>query len=286
MAARSLCDKVVVVTGGARGIGAATARQLAQLGANLAICDRDQEALRRCSSELRAAAPNHLAIAVDVSNRDSLRALYHSAMDAFGTIDVLVNCAGIIRPGQLDHQSPTAIEEQFEVNVLGTIYTTQLLLPLFRSQQKGHFIHLASLGGIVPLPFEAPYSATKFAVRGFCLAMALELRGTPIAVSVICPDSTQTSQLLEEAIHRGSSLSFAGRPLTTGDVARAIVQTIRKPRMEVAVPSIRGPLAKLAGASPRLLRLLYPWLDRLGIRGRYRFLAKLGTMSSEGARLQ
>jgi len=154
---------------------------------------------------------------------------------------------------------------------VGTVLVTRAFLPYFRERGRGHLIHVGSLGGIVPLAGEPIYSATKFAVRGFCLALALELRGTGVAVSVVCPDSTDTAQLAIEATQRGSPFSFLSAPLAPAAVAAAIVATIRRPRLEVAVPTGRGLGAKLLTWSPALLHRVYPLLERWGAARRSRF---------------
>ncbi|MEK6570091.1 MAG: SDR family NAD(P)-dependent oxidoreductase, partial [Bacteroidota bacterium] len=112
-------------------------------------------------------------------------------------------------------------------------------------------------------------------VRGFCLALALELQGTPIKVSVVCPDSVKTPMLVREALHEEASFSFTGSLLETSDVAKAIIKTILSPKREVLVPSFRGWLCKLGDFWPGLMSVLYRLLDRMGQRGREKFLEEL-----------
>jgi 3-oxoacyl-[acyl-carrier protein] reductase len=196
-------------------------------------------------------------------------------MEVFGHVDALVNCAGVLYTGALDNLTEESLRTQVSVNLIGTLLGTQVFLPHFRQQRSGHFIHIASLGGIVPMPGEAVYSATKFGVRGFCLALALELQGTPIKVSVVCPDSVRTPMLVREALHDSSSLSFTGSLLEPADVANAIIHTILSPKREVLVPSFRGWLCKLGDFWPGLMAVLYRLLDRMGQRGRKKFLEEL-----------
>lgn len=230
------------------------------------LADINLDGLHEKLAELSSIAPHSMAVATDVSQRESWENLLARCLSEFGHVEVLINCAGVIHPGAVDELSEAGLRRQVEVNFLGSVYGTQVFLPYFRQRQRGHFIHIASLGGIVPLPGEAVYSASKFAVRGFCLALALELRNTPIKVSVVCPDSVDTPQLRAEALHSGSSLSFSGSLLQPDEVARAIVKTIFHPKREVLVPTFRGWLTKLGNLSPNLMALLYPMLDKIGRR--------------------
>jgi NAD(P)-dependent dehydrogenase (short-subunit alcohol dehydrogenase family) len=266
-----LSGRVVVITGAAGGIGTATAVRLACAGARLVLADLDAERLER----QRAVLPPDAAVITlpaDVSRRPSLDELASRALAAYGRVDVVVNCAGIVHPGGIGELTEAAVRQQVEVNLLGTIFTTQAFLPLFLRQKGGHFIHLASLGALSPMPREAVYCATKFGMRGFCLSLALELRSAPIRVSVLSPDSVRTRQLRSEALQGGSTLNFVSAPMDSGVVAEAIVRTILHPRLEVLIPAARGRWVKLLNLSPHLEWFLYPLFDRIGRRGQRRYL--------------
>jgi short-subunit dehydrogenase len=265
--------RVVVVIGAANGIGAATVRRLAAEGAVPVLADLDEAALAALHREIVRVSPRTIAVHVDVRDPTALAALQVRVLEALGRVDTVVNCAAIVVPGDVEETGPDSARRQVDINLLGTIYVTQAFLPVFRRQTHGHFIHIASLGGFVPMPHEAVYSATKFAVRGFCRALALELRGSGIRVSAVCPDSADTQQLRAEAAHETSTLSFTSAPLTPDQVARAIVRTIARPRPEVLVPGARGVLVKWLAFSPRFFWLAYPVLDRIGQRGRQKYNA-------------
>ncbi len=264
-------DRVTVIVGSASGIGAATARRLASEGASLVLADINEAALEVQRAELAAAGHRVVAIPVDAADADSVDELVEASLMALGRIDALVNCAGVVDPGPLERSSVESVRRLVEINLLGTINTTRALLPHFRRAGQGHFVHVASLGGIAPMPGEAVYSATKFAVRGFCQSLALELRGTPLRVSVVSPDSVDTPQLRAEADREGSVLSFTSEPLDADRVAAAILGTLRRPRTEVMVPRGRGWLARLLGFAPALLALSYPALERRGRKNRERW---------------
>jgi short-subunit dehydrogenase len=271
--------RVVVVIGAANGIGAAIATRLASAGARLVLADVDALALERQRMMLADLAQAPLAMHVDVRDPASLTSLCHEATEAFGRVDAVVNCAAVIRPADVASTSPETAREQILVNLVGTVHVTQAFLPGFLWQGRGHLIHLGSLGGIVPMPHEAVYAATKFGVRGFCQSLALELRGTGVHVTVVCPDSADTAQLRAEAGHDPSTLAFTSAPLAPDDVARAVVRALDRPRVEVLVPGARGVLIKLLAFSPRLFAALYPLLDRLGRQGQRRFRAHLARVT-------
>lgn len=271
MITRRLRDRTVVVIGAGNGIGASLASALADEHARLVLSDFRSDALRRTVAAVANGGRRTIGIAADVRDPGTLETLRDQAVGTFGGVDAVVNCAGVVVPGAVDSVTESDIRRQIETNFLGTVLVTRAFLPHFRRRGAGHLVHVGSLGGIVPMPLEATYCATKFAVRGFCLALALELRDTGIDVSVICPDSTDTAQLATEAAARGSPLSFLSDPLDPADVAQAIVAALRRPRVEVAVPRGRGVLSKLLGWSPAALGLAYPVLKRWGEARRNRF---------------
>jgi short-subunit dehydrogenase len=272
---------VVVVIGGAQGIGAATARQLLRIGARVVLADVNDAALRDADRHLGQQS-NLLIRHVDVRDSLSLNDLLDAAVGGFGGVDVVVNCAAVLEPGPLHEASFEAIKRQFDINACGAAWVARTFLPHFAERGRGHLVQLASLGGMVAMPRSVTYCATKFAVRGLGLALALELRGTGVHVSTVCPDSTDTGMLWTEAIGGGAPVSFTSRPMHPERVARAIVRTIRRPRTEVSVPRARGLLARLAGAFPWLLSTLYPAVEWIGKRGRRTYIRGRGQRTNLG----
>jgi short-subunit dehydrogenase len=266
MRRRELAGRVIVVLGGAKGIGAATAHRALAAGARVTVADRDPPA-----SGTFLAIGGPMVRRVDVTDAGALTALRDEVAARYGRIDAVVNCAAVLEPGPVATLSFAAIRRQFEVNALGTALASAVFLQQFHAQGAGHLLLLSSLGGIAPLPDSATYSATKFAVRGWGLALAQEAAPEGIDVTVVCPDSTETAQLSIEARGGGAPLSFTSAPMRPERVARAILGAIERPRREVCVPGYRGWMCKLAGAFPLLFRLAYPLLHAIGIRARERF---------------
>jgi short-subunit dehydrogenase len=270
-----LDGRVILIVGGAQGIGAATAVRLLEAGARVALADVNADELERRRRDLAGRGYPVVTVPVDVRRVETIDVALARTREALGDVDAVINCAAVLHPAAIADASLDDVRQEVEVNLLGTMAIARVFVPYFRSRGRGHLVLVASLGGIVPMPGGAGYCATKFAVRGFGLALGLELRGSGVAVSVICPDSTDTAQLRTEALHEGSAMSFTSAPLDPDDVARAIARTIRRPRPETLVPGPRGLLAKLLAFSPRLLRLLYPLLDWIGRKGRQRYLDHL-----------
>ena len=270
-----LTDRVIVVTGAANGIGNATALALAAEGAALVLVDIDADglgALRRtfAGDPLRATV-----VRADVRDAAALGELVRHAVATFGRVDAVVNCAGIVIPGAIDTCPADDITRQLDTNLGGTINVTRAFVPQFKRQGRGHLVLIASLAGLVPLPGESIYAASKFAVRGFAHSVAHELRGTGVAVTVVCPDSTRTAMLEIEAADPGSSLSFSSPAMEPEDVARAILGALRRPRLEVTVPGVRGRLIRWLGAMPTLFGWIYPLLDSMSRRRKARYWAAL-----------
>jgi NAD(P)-dependent dehydrogenase (short-subunit alcohol dehydrogenase family) len=270
----SLKDRVIVITGAARGIGYATARALAAEGAVLVLDD-----IRTLDPDARPSwlgnGARVTAVEADVRVSTEVEALAEHAIATWGRVDAVVNCAGVVAPGAIDTSPAEDVALQLDTNLVGTINVARAFVPHFRRQGSGHLVLIASLAGIVPLPGESIYAATKFAVRGFAHSLALELRGTSIEITDVCPDSTRTAMLEIETGDDGSSLSFASAAMEPEQVARAIVGVLKRPRVEVLVPRARGWVIRLLGAAPGLFGRIYPLIDAMGRRRKARYRSAL-----------
>lgn len=261
---RNLDGKVALVTGAYGGIGAAVARRLARSGAAVVLTGRDEAALAKV--DLGPGQGRAMRLALDVREPAAWEAAVARVLAERGGLDVLVNNAGVIVPGALESLATGEVERQVQVNLLGAAFGCRAVIPAMRARGGGAIVNVASLGGIVPMPFEAVYCATKYALRGLSFALRAELAGSGIRVSVVSPDSVETGQLREELEHDEASLSFASPALSPEAVAEAVLRAVRTGRPEVLVPAASGLLARLVAAFPGLVLRLLPLLRRMGAR--------------------
>jgi hypothetical protein len=266
---------VALVTGGYGGIGAAVARRLAREGAAVVLTGRDEAAL--AAVHLGPGEPRALRLPLDVGDASAWDAAVRRVLGARGRLDVLVNVAGVVAPGALESLPLAEVERQVRVNLLGAALGCRAVLPAMRARGGGAIVNVASLGGIVPMPFEAIYCATKYALRGLSFALRAELRGSGIRVTVVSPDSVETPQLLAELGHPEASLSFASPALPPGRVAEAVLRAVRRGPPEILVPAASGLVARLLLGFPGLLLRLVPLLRRIGARRMARRRAAGGT---------
>jgi len=258
---KALQGKVALVTGGAGGIGQAVARALAAEGARVVLAGRNEVALR--AVELPGGAA--MVFPLDVRDDAGWDRAIAVVLEELGGLDVLVHCAGTLEVGTLESRTPAALRAIVDTNLTGALLGTRAALPALRAR-RGAIVHVASLGGLVPMPFEAAYAATKAGIRQLSFSLRAELSGSGVTVSVVSPDSTDTAQLAQELGHDEASLSFANPPLHPDAVARAVLLALHTGAAEVLAPSGGGLLARLAAAFPRLLLWILPFLRRSGAR--------------------
>jgi NAD(P)-dependent dehydrogenase (short-subunit alcohol dehydrogenase family) len=259
--AGALRGRVALVTGGAGGIGQAVARALAAEGVRVALAGRDEEALRA----VRAGAEAPLVVPLDVRDAAAWDRAVSAVITTFGRLDVLVHNAGILEVGPLATRTEDGLRAIVDTNLTGAMLGTRAALPVLRAS-RGTVVHVASLGGIVPMPFEACYAATKAGLRHLSLSLRAELAHEGVTVSVVTPDSVETPQLAGELRHDEAALSFANPALPPDAVGAAVVRALRTGAAEVLVPGGGGLLARIVATFPRLWDWIVPWLRRTGAR--------------------
>lgn len=262
--AKTLEGKIVVLTGAAGGIGTATARALAAEGAVLVLTDVRKPELDALAGELEAAGARTLVQVLDVRAPESWQALTDRVAAELGPLDILINNAGVVHPGPAETLAPEKLQQQIQVNLMGTINGCRAALRVMKPRGAGKIVNVASLGGIVPMSGEAVYSATKAAIRYYTLSLRAELHGSPVGIAVVCPDSVETPQLQYELQHDEAVLSFVGTAMKPDKVAKAILKAIRKRKPEILVPGGFGSFVRLAMAFPRLYFWAYPSLKKAG----------------------
>jgi len=188
-----LAGQVAVVTGAGRGIGAAIARQLAQLGVTTVLCGRTQATLDATAQTIVNAGGKAEVIPCDVTVLHQLEYAAARVESTFGRLDILVNIAGV---GGFNEQLHTLMPDEWDrilnTNLRGVYYAIRTFAPLMIRAYSGHIINISSLAGKNALPKGAAYAASKWGLNGLTYSVAEELRGHNIRVSVICPGSTET----------------------------------------------------------------------------------------------
>jgi NAD(P)-dependent dehydrogenase (short-subunit alcohol dehydrogenase family) len=262
-----LSGKVVIVTGASSGVGEATGRLFATRGATVVLAARSQEKIDALARELGG-----LAVATDVTVLEDLRALVDTTMRTYGRVDVLVNNAGFNSRGGFDSLSLEGIAAVIDTNLKAPMLLTRLALPHLRAS-RGVVVNVASIAGHVPLPGEAPYTASKWGLRGFTFTVREELRTTGVALCVVSPGPIATPFILDD-LDRTPDLVFSQPMLTAEQVAEAVVACAVDRQRERALPQSTLWLARVAQWLPWAQELLRPALEKKGARIKAQWRAK------------
>ena len=215
-----LAQKIAVITGGGRGIGAGIARRLAALGATVVVCGRTVAHLEDTARQVRSAGGQCEALPCNVADWASVAALAERVHRTFGRLDILVNNAGIACYGQALHRtSLEAWDNTMNTNLRGVFYTIRAFAPLLIASGGGHIVNISSIANKNPLPNAAVYAASKWGLNGLSYSAAEELRGHNIRVSVVCPGSTNT----ELSPHEGKDPAKMLQPDDIGHVVGMLV---------------------------------------------------------------
>lgn len=194
MPPKTVADKRVLVTGAASGIGCATALACARRGARLVLTDIDGSSLDAVASEIRAAGGivEYLQ-ALDISDHEAVATMADEVHSAHGSVDVVMNVAGVAVWGTVDRLSHEQWRRVIEVNLMGPIHVIESFVPaMIAAGRGGHVVNVSSAAGLLGLPWHAPYSATKFGLRGISEVLRFDLRRHDIGVSLVCPGAVNT----------------------------------------------------------------------------------------------
>jgi short-subunit dehydrogenase len=278
---RTLRGTTALVTGAGSGIGRATAAALAREGVRVHAVDIDPARVAATAAAIAAdgSARGHT---VDVADPVAVTALADALRASGEEVDILVNCAGVLVTGAAEEVALADWQRVFSINVFGAVHTVRAFVPAMLARGRGHVVNVASLAGLVPFPFVAPYTATKFALLGMSQAMAMELAHRGVTVTAVCPGAVRTALYTAEPMTlpgnaREKVVALIERgALPPERIARDIVRAVRKRRTLVVRAGPARPLWAIYGLAPRL----FLWLARTWIG---RMLRRSGAASSASA---
>ena len=261
-----LKGSTVIVTGASSGIGRETVRRLARAGSNVVLASRNRKALQGLAKELKPLRGRCLVAPTDVTDREAVKAMVEAGLQEFGSIEVLVNNAGLGLQAPIAEGSPENIRRVFEVNLFGAINCIQAVAPQMKERRRGTIINVSSVVGRLATPYSGAYSATKGALNALTDSLRLELEPYGIRVTAIYPGYTitgfQQNVLSEMEMPEPSRLVRGAAPEA---VAKTIVRAIRDERRESYVTFGDATAVMIKNLSPRLI----DWgIRRLWLSGR------------------
>lgn len=259
---------IMLLTGCASGIGRHLTGALAARGHRIVATDVNEVGLQREAGAGGWDREKVTLSALDVRSEADWERALDTAERAFGGIDVVMNVAGFLHPAYVQDVALDTLSLQLDVNVKGTVLGTRAAARRMIPKRGGHIVNIGSLASLSPVPGLSIYAASKFAVRGFTLSAAMELKQHGVAVSLVMPDAVDTPMLDKQVGYEEAAMTFSGpRALTVEDIERAIVDDVLPNRpLEAALPTSRAILARLANTAPGAVAGLTPLFVKMGKR--------------------
>lgn len=268
----SFGGKVVLITGGSRGLGLVMAREFAAARANVVICARNSEQLDRARRELREYGVDVLGLMCDVTKRNQVEGMIEGVTRHFGRIDVLVNNAGTISVGPMETMTLKDYEESMDLHFWAPLYATFAVLPQMKARRSGRIVNIASIGGKISVPHLLPYSTGKFALVGFSEGLRAELEKDGIYVTTVCPGLMRTGSprnAMFKGQHRKEyawftiSDSLPPASMSARTAARRILRACRYGEAEVMLNLPARIASTIHGVFPGLTSELNAWIHGL-----------------------
>jgi uncharacterized protein len=231
-------NPVVIITGASSGIGEKTALSLAEKGYRVVITARRLDRLEEVAKQIRIKGGVVLPVQLDLARLDQIRALVERTKQTFGQIDVLVNNAGSARHLWLDEQSlEEDIQNQLQINLIGMIQLTRLVIPEMVAAGSGQIIHISSVASWVGVPTYSIYNASKFGSRGFMTSLRRELRGTGVIISEIFPGAVDTKFGQDPDVSwKTTTVTPKFALLSAQSVADQILEMIKRKKTRSVIP--------------------------------------------------
>ncbi|NDK56550.1 SDR family NAD(P)-dependent oxidoreductase [Pontibacter fetidus] len=271
LTAYNFSGKVVLITGGSRGLGLVMARQLAAEGARLVLCSRDETELENARLELAGNGAEVLVMKCDVTVQQQVNDTIANVQNEFGPIDVLINNAGVIHAGPVTEMTVQDFEEAINTHYWGPVYTTLAVLPTMKARKEGRILNISSIGGKISVPHLVPYSASKFALVGLSEGLRAELDQYNICVTTATPGLMRTGSPRHAFVKGQYEKEYAlfklmdSSPLTSNSAeatASSILNALRHGEAEVTTtfPAIFGEFVH--GISPALMTSVFALVNK------------------------
>lgn len=282
-----LDGRVVLITGGSRGLGLVLGREFAARGARIALCARDADELDRARNDLASRGAEVEAFVCDVTDQEQVERLVGDVVERLGSIDVLVNNAGIIQVGPFEETTLADFEEAMLTHFWAPLYTTLAVLPAMRRRGEGRIVNISSVGGKVAAPHLLPYSSSKFALVGFSEGLRAELLKDGIHVTTVTPGLMRTGSPIRATFKGQNEKEYAwfaigdsipGLSVSAEHAARRIVDAARHGDAEAIISLPARLMARANGLFPGL------FADVMGVLNQFAFPGPggIGQESREG----
>lgn len=283
-------DKVVLITGGSRGLGLEIARILVHKGAKIALCARSGEQLDNAARELRGNGAEVITVEADLSDPKAAPQVVGKVIDRYGRLDVLINNAGIMMLGPENVMDIEDYQQVMDANFWSALYLVKAALPHFRAQGGGHIANISSIGGKIAVPHMLPYSVSKFALTGFSEGLAAELKKDNVHVTTVIPGLMRTGSPRNVSINGAHEEEYAwfkiadSLPVLSQNARKAaadIVEGIAAGAAEVTLTPIARAASVLNAVAPGALTMLMQWTDHFLPRSDNRAVKKGHESESE-----
>jgi len=264
--------KIAFISGAAGGLGQAAAELFHNQGYRLWLTDVDQQGVEK----LQKHYPDAIIDNTDLMDDEQLEALCLKLESSEHDIQLAYINAGVSLPGKVVDTNRNKIDLQLNINLRSACHFNHALACKMKAQGGGHIINTLSTAAMISLQEGAAYCASKFGLRGFLIALAAEMKPYGVTVSGIYPNAIDTPMLRYEAVNGGSPLNFLDDPITPDDIITAIQKAQKGKKLEYFVPAKDSLSAKLISVFPGLLNRLYPLLEKMGEKGRQKYIRSRG----------